>query len=521
MSLETSIDLAKARWDIGFFCRRFLGFTPHDGQLRFWNAALKRDQSGVHAAYLTVACSAGNRAGKTLALAVLVLHNTIFKMGHELPDVSDERALERWMTQSFEWYHFAIQQETAELVYYEIVRLLSGTHEAQRSGCPLSDELGEPPATWDKKYRGEYLWIRVVPGLGGGEIHFRTTSEKAVGSLGKDMHGISFDECAFDPNLVFIVNEVLHLRRLSTGGQLFLISTPTEGINVFSDIWEEGNPNNPLRKPYHFSLRMSTRENIGFGIDAEMFEKLTASMPEYLIPQNIDGFFLEARHAFFDSRAVDACFINELDEQALPIPTHAYVQGVDPAMTFDASWSITLDCTDPQHVRGVKCEKRGGRQTSLSVSAMVQEGHYLYNSGGATCTTALDTTGFGGKVFHDLLRDLVPPVRSIEFGGTRARKLRLLTDLKAVIERGQLRMPRAGRWMELRRQLLGYKLEDKNLETDGVMALAVAISQVMLMPSGNSTQEFRFFDDDVPNKPDPTRLPRHIARRAIVTRLGA
>jgi hypothetical protein len=82
--------------------------------------------------------------------------------------------------------------------------MLAGNHAAQKGkGCPLSKELGDI-ATLDKKYRGEYLWIKFHPLMGGASIHFRTTLEKAKSLLGKDMNWISFDEAAFEPHLVEI-----------------------------------------------------------------------------------------------------------------------------------------------------------------------------------------------------------------------------------------------------------------------------------------------------------------------------
>ena len=83
------------------------------------------------------------------------------------------------------------------------------------------------------------------PALGGGQLHFRTTNEKAIGQLGKDMNLISYDECGFDPNLSFVVNEVLHMRRLSTAGQLSSWPRPASRYQQFSDEWEKATPTTP------------------------------------------------------------------------------------------------------------------------------------------------------------------------------------------------------------------------------------------------------------------------------------
>jgi hypothetical protein len=478
-------DLMRARWDVDFFCDRFLGFTPHPGQSRLFKAYIMRDESRWMARYLTLAIAAGNRAGKTLGLAIVILHSCIFKMGKEPPNPLDIRSVERWLTLGYEWYHFGVHSEVAELVFYEITKLLTGTHEAQHFGCPLSDILGDAVADWSKKYRGEYLMIKLHPLLGGAVIHFRTTGERAIGSLGKDMDGESFDECAFEPNFDFVVDEVLHMRRLSTGGQLFLIGTMTEGLTAFADKWQEGNPDAPDRKVDSVSLRISTRENIGYGIDARFFARLVAAMPPYLIPQNIDGFAIESREAFFGAQSVEAVFDNDLPETSPAVRGHRYVQGVDPALTYDSTWSIVLDISGGVAWNGAWVDRLTGRQTGQVVAGLALHAHHAYSDSSKriTCHTGLDATGFGGKMFRDLLPI---PVRMVEFGGTRAKKLGLLNTLKKAIEEGRLHLPKHGKWLGVRRQLLGYKLDDRKIEQDAVMALAVAVDVAKRNPGLSS-----------------------------------
>lgn len=482
-------DLARARWDIPFFATRFLGVTPHPGQVRFWEAVLLRDMGGWQPRYLDITLSAGNRAGKTLAVSIGHFHSTFFKLGMKPPRVLNQRSLVQWSALPYEWYHFGIAQETSELAYIEIVRLLSGIHEAQRDGCPLTNELGGPVAVWDKKYRGEYLWLRLHPVFGGGAIHYRTTGEKAIGSLGKDMNGISYDEGGFDPYFDFVVSEVLHNRRLSTGGQLWIVGTATEGLTAFADHWYKGDPEAPDRKPDSMSLRMSTRENVGYGIDRSMFDRLVSNMPADLVPQNIDGMFLEGRSSFFSQQAVDEMFDPELPEMQPAKKGHHYLQGADPAIRYDSTWSIVVDGTFVPAV-GVLASHQTGRTTTSVIAALVTNNHQAYSGDGYRCTTGVDTTGMGGAMFRDALPITV---RSVEFGGTRGRKLKLLSNLKTAIEQRKLRFPRSGPWLTLRRQLLGYRLSDKNLQTDAVMALAVLWDMVKTNPPGVSNATLDYF----------------------------
>ena len=504
--------LSRSRWDLTAYAE-LLGVKVHPGQVRFYAAMLKREKGGVKPANLNLALSAGNRAGKTLSLAIALLHHAQFKIGLPGPADDSDEAVGKWRTHPWHAYHFGVQQEIADLVWQEIQMLLDGVHPAQKGGgCPLTAWLGRKVITTDKKERGEYRWVRFDPLLGGGEIHFRTTNEKAIGQLGKDMNLISYDECGFDPNLTWIVNEVLHMRRLSTAGQLILISTPSESFQQFSDEWHKGDPDNPQRAPYHMSVRMSTRENIGYGIGQQEFDRLVAAMPKHLVPQNVDGHFIEGRNAFFNAQAVEECFDSELPVHIPSTANHLYVQGVDPALSHDATWSITLDYTAGTRVLGVQAIRREGKQSFPKLVELITDTHMRYNAGTARAMTACDTSGMGGKVFKEALQDL-HPFRAVEFGGVKSRKLKLLTDLKGFIEQGRLRFPRQGPWLELRQQLLGYRLEDRNLKTDGVMALAVAVKQLVsgaaAVASSSESVAFDFHDEGgsvTRNLPPGTKL---------------
>ena len=500
-----ALDIAQARWDIRAFAR-LLGIRIHPGQVRFFDALLKRDKNGVRPAYLNVALSSGNRAGKTLGLTVAVLHHAMYKIGLPAPDGSD-KGTAKWRKHPWHAYHFGVQQEIADLVWQEASMLLDGVHPAQKGkGCPLTTFLGRKVVQTDKKERGEYRWIVFDEMLGGGEIHFRTTNEKAIGQLGKDMHLISYDECGFDPNLTWIVNEVLHMRRLSTAGQLILISTPSESFQQFSDEWMKGDPESPDRVPFHMSVRMSTRENIGYGIGQTEFDRLVAAMPKHLVAQNVDGHFIEGRNAFFNAGAVEACFDPKLPVHIPATANNLYVQGVDPALSHDATWSITLNYTARGRVLGVQALRREGKQSLPKLVELITETHYQYNAGTARAMTACDTSGMGGKVFKEALQDL-HPFRAVEFGGARSKKLKLLTDLKGYIESGRLRFPKQGPWLDLRKQLLAYRLDDKNLKTDAVMALAVAVKQLVsgaaAVAASEQSTPFDFYDETLPS----TRLP--------------
>jgi hypothetical protein len=175
-------------------------------------------------------------------------------------------------------------------------------------------------------------------------------------------------------------------------------------------------------------MRMSTRENIGWGID----QRCSTDPRRHARgahPQNIDGEFIQGRKAFFSQASIERSFDSGLPEAEPARKNHRYVSGVDPALTLDSTWAIVLDTTDPSHIRGVYVDRHRGRTTGPVIAALTTAAHQAYNAPGiSVCETGIDATGFGGKMFRDLLYS--SPLRSVEFGGTRGKKLRLLNSLR-------------------------------------------------------------------------------------------
>ena len=507
-------DVARGRWDVEFFALRFLGIRLNPGQKRLAKAYLKRTKSGWRAAYLWIMAAAGNRAGKTLGLAIIVFHSCFYKMGQEPPtDLTSEKKVRHWLETPYVWYHFGLEQENADVVYEELAAILGGHHEAQKEqdaegnpvGCPLVNELGIDNVLAqpiDKKYKGDYPWIKLSARLGGADIHFRSVAQKALGSLGRDMHGLSFDECGIvGAKLPFLLNEVMHWRRLGTGGQFLLISTASEDIGPeFADLWYTGDPESGDFKPRRFSMRISTRENIGFGIDQENFDALVEGMDESIIAQNIDGYFIQGKSSYFNAGSVDQAFVPWLPERIRPRPRHVYAQGVDPAKDNDSAWSIVLDIlmdkrTDLPVAVGVYAERRRGKITTPQLVDLAAGPQNSYDNPGvgSRCSTAIDATGFGGSMFREALEDEIGQVLSVQFGGSLQKKRKLLGDLRTMLDEGRLILPRHGIWLQVRRQLLGYKLEDRKIEQDAVMTLACAITLVRrLAGAGDVSLRFEF-----------------------------
>jgi hypothetical protein len=514
-------EFERCRWDPVRFARVMLGIRLHPGQKRMVEAYMKRTDSRWRAFYYWIMVAAGNRAGKTLALSVIILHSCVYRTGLEPPKSADPAELKRYGGLPYHWWHFAVEQAPAEQVFTEIVNLLGGSHPAQKAGCPWADAVGGADkiakatetagVEWTKgsKERGEYAWIVFVPELGGAQVHFRSTKAKALSAIGMNMHGLSFDEAGLQeaPTLRYLLEEVMHARRLSTGGQFILISTPSADTSTeYEDLWYTGDPEDPFRDPRRFSMTMSTRDNIGYGIDRESFDALILHQPQAWIDQNIDGKFIQASGVWFNSLSVRAAFHDELPERTEPGGAgHVYAHALDPGLN-DKCWSLVAEMDARGDLVGVSLDRQEGKQTTRGIVALGERDHKAYAKGGADIETGVDHTALGGHMFKELLEEAIPVVRTIEFGGVVKTKRQLLSDLRTAFDEGRIRLPSSGYWVEVQKQCLNYKLADRKIEQDLVMCLAIIVKLARALPRPGVVNDNSFDYGVEKNKPSPEAM---------------
>lgn len=454
--------LARGR-DPVFFAESILGVRLNPAQRRWFRLHTPTADGGWP--FHTTAHVSGNQTGKSLGVAILVLWATTYKIGLDFTDPK------RWLEQPYYWFHVAPQQAQAYIPLGDIELLVKGAHPAQVNECHFPESL-VTFTTIETGYRG-------FTTITGAVCQFRTTDERAKALQGRRAHGITFDEAAFENHLIAVINEALAMRLISTGGPLILVSTP-DGLNEFFEVVEDiRHRAQPVPNEVRVwtgddvALLVShTSDNVGYGLPAEEFERKKAQLQataEGTIDQQLEGAFLEPQEAFFVPHEMVTKAFVDIPEYVPPLKDHRYISFWDPSISSDPTAGYVLDVSSKpwRVVQEVWERKPLGFVPLLS---RIREIHADRNTVGR-CMTGYDATSMGGAIFREALAN-VKPSKALEFGGASGFKLDVLGNLRAAILNGDLLIPDS--MVGLKREILNYRLDDKKIQQDRVMALAGA-----------------------------------------------
>lgn len=497
--------LDRGRYSIRTFAEEVLGVKLNPAQVR-WFDLINPAEDGWQWRLKLVLHVAANQIGKTLGIAIIILWACNYKIGVPTDDP------DAWFRTPYNWYHLAPSQNQAYLPLKDAILLAKGDHPAQVEKSLLPVQMVQETKL-EVYYDGLAFW-------NGSFSHFRTTEEKAKALQGRRAAGISFDEVAFEDHAKSIVNEVLFMRLIASGGPLFMVSTPN-GINDWYEfvsavqddsgprrIAQEGDP--WLGGSCHLGERVpvwetgegqalvwsTVEDNIGFGIPAEEAARMESTLDEATKEQQLRGAFLEPAEAFFvPSKNVIRMFRSKLPDAAQPVAGHRYVIGWDPSAASDPTAVVVIDITTKPWTGAYfkHYDKPLGEDKLLMEIFKV---HALYNGAGMSwrsgetrpsAITAYDETSMGGAMLKQQLARLTPK-RGVNLAGP-STKVNLLTNLRAAINSGALWLP--GSWSQLKREALNYKLPDTKIKQDSVMALLTAVGVAAKGYSGNTKSDFR------------------------------
>lgn len=471
---------ARGRHDPIFFAEQLLGVHSNPAQQR-WLPKHVPDADGNWPYHRTVHIS-GNQVGKSLGLAILILWAASYKIG-----LSVRMEPRRWLETPYRWFHVAPDQATAYIPLDIIEALVKGAHPSQVSTCRFPADTVSFSMI-ETGYRG-------FTTMAGAVVQFRTTAEKAKALQGRVANVISFDEAGLENHLIEVMDTVLSMRLISTGGPLILVGTP-DGMNdyyeVVQSILGQSHPSPDEERVWlgdDVALVWShVSDNIGYGYTAEEASRKEAELDQ-LSPekkaQMLQGAFLEPSEAFFvPGSEIEKAWDDSLPAYVEPQPGRRYVIFWDPSVSTDPTAGYVIDVTRKPFavVQEVYQLKSPGFTWLLS---RMREVHSDRNSVGKALT-GYDSTSMGGKIFKESLSN-IRPAKPLDFGGPKA-KLDYLGNLKAMLLNGSLVIP--GEMVGLKREVLNYRLDDKNIKQDRVMALAGAAWLAGKGFSGKQTASF-------------------------------
>jgi hypothetical protein len=197
-----------------------------------------------------------------------------------------------------------------------------------------------------------------------------------------------------------------------------------------------------------------------------------------LHPQHFEGKFIDNEKAVFTAPQVNMLFSRDLPLRQEPQKNHVYFGGYDLAHKQDATAGYVLDCTKkPFEI----VYSYYGKFVPWPV--IKDEIRRTFNYYKPEQPFLIDATGPGDPIFADL-EDICDPfiftARSkydliLNFQKALDYNRRVDSDMVDIEDDfGLIRSPED---LQLKDELLAYRHEDKKLDTDTVMALALALYQ--------------------------------------------
>lgn len=413
-----------------------LNINAHSGQLEFLEKSTKRE-NGLHP---------GNGFGKTKILAAKHLY-------YILKHFAD---CERYKT-----LNIAITSEQSELVQDAIEQTIKNAP-LLRTWLINKNSITKFPSPKIKYTNGAIS-------------EFKTTKRKGESVEGKEYGYISADEIALELHLEWIRDKILLPRlRAWSDSQMDFSATP-KGLNAYYRVM------NDIKRKGGYIRGGSSYENPY--IDHTLLDYQKSTWSKAKVDQIILGLFIDTATMMFASR-VDKIFDNNLSFEEAE-KGHKYIEGWDLArgrkgsqsdqtvgMRIDITlkphqltkyWAFQIPWTEKER-ENIK-KTLGAQAPQSSIEREIRQAQY--ESG---ADVLVDSTGVGDTLWG-IVMDIAKPV---DF---RGHKDEILDHLQAVIDAGLLRSPHLP---ALADEMTTYQRDDKLLDTDYLMALAIACQKIQV-----------------------------------------
>lgn len=409
----------------------------------------------------------GNRFGKSYVTAMKHIHKCIFRIGQPEPWDWSER---------YETISISVSADQAQIIF-DAAKFLLSTPQAK----PLIKRIYATP------------FPRIIF-FNGAVMHCRSAHDDGKYIDGHAYRYVSVDEAGhFKNELKKLINGVV-LMRMAGGGDLDLIGTP----KGFGDLFWYANRGLRGVKGY-YTQRGSIYDNPFLNEeDIKMRDQLLASADPRLREQVLYGAFVSDEGMAFTQDQLEQAFVDGMPAHVEPIPGHRYVQAWDLARQTDWTVGVTFDVTTRPYrmVDFVRLQKVPWETIYNTIKMRAREYNVL--------RPVIDATGPGGDVIEEELVKrgiFVDPVKTTNL----AAKLNMINTLQTAMDDGRQVIgkrtvldeagiprdvpdlePPGGEWGLIRMPPITefvdefgvYQIKDKDLQTDTVMAVALAIGSI-------------------------------------------
>lgn len=465
-----------------YFAENFLGVRLNHAQMRWFKTAC-RTKNGWQWMFRRSVHVSGNQTGKTLGLAIAVLWAATYKIGVRAEGGSD---WDLWLNSPYNWFHIAPTYTQSMLLLADMKNLMMGAHPAQ-----FDRETGQRRQMfWQNGLWTEKKFDNTYPGFtlfNGANIHFRTSSEKANALQGVRAHGISFDEAAFETYLIEIMETAVKLRLVSTGGPLWLVSTPN-GINDFYTVVQEiirAGVNTFHPRVWEAEERKLClvwsyiTDNVGYGLTEEDVAFMEEDVDESTKEQQLRGAFLEPKDAYFvPVKSIIKSFTTKLLPEEEPKNGHSYAIFWDVSISNDPTVVVVLDVTRKPW-RGVYFRRWTKPMALRELTSEMRRIHAYYNTpvpgvfgDRPVAITGFDASAMGGVILREEIKGITPQ-RPVNMTGSSKVKDTMLSNLKAAMQKKYVYFP--AEWAALQNEILNYRRDDKKIVQDCVITAAGAV----------------------------------------------
>jgi hypothetical protein len=544
---EYTLALAKGRTDPVFFAEYFLGLRFHPKQkIWLWLTTKTQIENGYHLAkvvgvplptmdelrdhpFLKNILCPSNRFGKTLMTAVKHIWYCFYKIGtHGLPDnIKDIR----YPTLNISPHSMQVDAAYRYIVdIFDEKFIYSYNGRRFRNKCLIKNFLVDHKSVKREIIFANNSYIKGVP----------TGEDQASSLAGTQFFYISYDEA---PQSLHLRNELpakILSRLIDSGGPCDIIGTPE--VDKPSHAYYQRIVKYGLKlEDGFFTMLGNLEDNIFIGDKERESSLLSIKQTDVKKYRQVAfGEFVTTGSKMFDNVVVDKVFGKELFPIQMGIPGHKYAVGADWgfADTGDPTVFYVIDYTDLTNL--VNSDDVGKVYYKVAFHESIKGGNpyevlaflRLLQQNFNDADIIHDSSSMGGVIIRKMLNEM--KVRHVhDFSATKDSKDELLFLLLCALQYGRQTETTADMKVlekvenfgklrsfiipELEEQMINYRLDDKKIEQDEVMALGLAIWWLERKYSGRRTKVWLV--NFLANKPEQILIipEKRLEERALKT----